>query len=91
MVAAERVSEPLSLYPKLMQLVMQENFLSHLVAVKVHTVVFVCCAAENLKTGTKTVTWLLLVCVCHYRTVFKMKHCSRLCVTMLWLPIKIRS
>jgi hypothetical protein len=58
MVAAERVSEPLSLYPKLMQLVMQEDFLSHLLAVKCPTVIFVCCAAENLKTGTKTAAWL---------------------------------
>lgn len=32
MVAAERVSEPLSLFPILMQLVMQEDFLSHVVA-----------------------------------------------------------
>jgi len=46
-VAAERVSEPLSLYPKLMQLVMQEDFLSHVVAAKGSRVVFVCCAAEN--------------------------------------------
>jgi hypothetical protein len=46
-VAAERVSEPLNLYPKLMQLVVQEDFLSHVVAAKGPRVVFVCCAAEN--------------------------------------------
>jgi len=31
-VAAERVSKPLSLFPKLMQLVTQEDFVSHVVA-----------------------------------------------------------
>ena len=47
MVAAERVSEPLNFYPELMQLAMQEDFLSHVVAAKRPRVVFVCCAAEN--------------------------------------------
>jgi len=47
MVAGERVSEPLSLYPKLVQLVMQEGFLSLVVAAKDPNVIFVCCAAEN--------------------------------------------